>query len=210
MCVLIIIQPQTSQVNINLFIKQNNTSSYIRFLYNRSVSETDPFLLSFIQSDNERDPRTAKIMRTSLRIGVAACLILMVFWITSEIRAMNSKWMPIDESNLSPSKPKFEGSNSGEEEMVEIGDVSGLPSPGEPITSPVRHGNTEPTDASTPDSKSTKHDPTKLPEDKILVMGKLKKQNTDWVEKGLPEYVGFCIFVFFYTVIRSRDLLFLL
>lgn len=112
--------------------------------------------------------------------------------------------MPIDDANLSPSKSTFEGSEGESHKLVEIGGVSGLPSVGDPITSPVRHGYPKATDVSTPDGKSTAYDPTKLPEDKILVMGKLKKQNTDWVEKGLSEYVVGYLRPF---TTRSRNLL---
>lgn len=143
-------------------------------------------------------------MRTSLRLGLAACLLLSIFWITSEIRGLNSRWMPIDDANLTPTKPTPAGSDGGKQNLVDVGGVasiSGLPLPGKPISSPVAHGYSVATDAPSVDEKSKTNDPTKLPEDKILVMGKLKKQNTDWVKKGLPEYVKPPIFFCSATII---------
>ena len=131
-------------------------------------------------------------MRTSIRIGLAGFIVLTIFWITSELRGLNSRWMPIDDTNLSPSRTRPQGDSGAKQELVKVVDglasISGLPVAGKPISSPAGHGSSEATDVSKPDDKAKANDPTELPEDKIVVIGKLKKESTDWVKKGLSEY----------------------
>lgn len=155
---------------------------------------TRHIFLTLLSSDDEKRPPAAEIMRTSLRIGLATCLLLTFIWITSEIRGLNSRWMPIDDVDLSPNKLTFEEikGEGGDDGLVDVG-----PSVKDPITTEVLPGITKSTGVPTPWTPTT-YDSTDSPEIKVLVIGKLKSQSTGWVEKGLPEYVGnFLPFTFY-------------
>lgn len=122
-------------------------------------------------------------MRTPLRIGIAAIIIIIILWIKSHLDLIQDQWEQLRGSSPALDAGIKESTGSAESSVVDSDRKANsfVDSQPEPFTP-----DPTPSEQTLPSATSPSTE-TITPGDRIIVVGKLKDEDTDWVINELPE-----------------------
>jgi hypothetical protein len=134
------------------------------------------------------------MVRAPLRLAVAALSILTILWLKRNLESIHSQWQQTRNPEYSAVAPQ---KAEGKEDLASYRSIS-LPAIANPTPEPSALPQTVVSEQTTsvPLEEDEDEDTTSgyslgvqdvEPEDKIVVMGKLKQEDTDWVAAELPE-----------------------